>query len=358
MIVYFSDRYMNILGMASTDLPGNFVISNDKRIIDLDSGVSSFEMDLGYTAADQIRAKELAAVGNYVLRYHNDQYEYYTIIETENDSLKNSVYLYAEDAGLDLLNQIVGEYAASSAQPISTYINLFTSGSGFEIGNNEISDRTRKLSWDGEATAAERVRSVATQFDAEIGYRFEIDGLVVTHKYIDIYASRGFNTGVELRLGREVKQIVEKQSIANLVTALYPTGATPSGSSTPINLVGYTYDDGDIYNDNGTLKSRSALAKWGRNSGTNDIVGTYSYETETKSVLCSHAVSQLQKQSKPETNYDIALYYLPSQLKIGDTARIIDHAGGLYLSARLLVIEESVTEHIYNATMGDYLIEY
>ena len=364
MIIYFANRYMSIMGVASTDLPDAYPLQHDKKTIDIDSGVATFEMELVYTDSTHLNAKELVAAGNYILRYHNDDYEVYTIIETEDDTEKGTIYLYAEDAGLDLLNEYLLPYTATEAKSIAWYIEKFARDSGFEIGLNEISNLTRKLSWDSSMTAAERIRSVATQFDAELGYSFDIDKLQVKHKYIDIYKRRGRDTQMELRLGREVKKIVEQTSIANIATCLRVTGGTPEGSNTPINLIGYTYDDGDIYIDQsyGDLKSRTALEKWSRylsETGTGDghIVGQYSYDTTSQAELCAHAVSELKKRREPAINYDVDMYYLPTELKIGDDVRIIDDGGELYLSARLLQTEEQVTDDIYKATFGDFLIK-
>ncbi|MBP5475600.1 MAG: phage tail protein, partial [Methanomicrobium sp.] len=356
---------MDILGMAATDLPDSYTLQHDIKKLDIDSGISTFEMEFLYQDDTHVKAKEIVAVGNYILRYHNDQTEFYTIIESEDDTEKKTIWVYAEDAGLDLLNEIVQPYAAASAQNIAFYINRFTRDSGFEIGLNEVSDRTRTLSWDGSATASERVRSIANQFDAEIGYRFDINKLEVKHKYIDIYERRGTDTEQELRLGREVDKIVEKKSITNLCICLRVTGGTPEGTNTPITLKGYSYDDGDIYVDNdgyGDLKSRKALEIWSRylsEAGTGDghIVGSYSYDTTEQATLCTYAVKELKKRSQPAINYEVSLFYLPENLKVGDNVRIVDDNGELYLSARVLATEERICDKLYRATFGDFIIK-
>ena len=109
MIVYFADRTMSILGMASTDLPQGFLIRDDKRIEDIDSGVASLEFAISYTDETREQAKQMCAAGNYMLRYHKNKYEFYTIIETTHRN-KTQVYeVYGEDAGLDLLFEILEE---------------------------------------------------------------------------------------------------------------------------------------------------------------------------------------------------------------------------------------------------------
>ena len=44
-------------------------------------------------------------------------------------------------------------------------------------------------------------------------------------------------------------------------------------------------------------------------------------------------------------------------MKIGDRVNIVDDAGELYLSARILKLETSVVEDSYKATLGEYLIK-
>lgn len=360
MIVYFADRKMNIAGLASTDLREGLLIRDDVKTEDVDTGVASFGFTVPYSAGEHTDVKKIIREGNYILRNYDTECEFYTILDVEDDSEKEEISVYAEDAGLDLLNEIVGEFAAAEAQPVTYYVSQFAYDTGFEIGINEISDRTRKLSWDGESTAAARIRSVATQFDAEIGYRFDINGLKVAHKYIDFYKRRGKDIARELRLHREIGRIIEKRSIANLVTALRVTGGIPEGEEDPVTLDGVTYDDGDIYVENGMLFSRSALAEWSRYlSETGDnvghIVGAKTYEATTQSGLLNSAKNDLIKYSKPEVTYEAEILDLPENLKIGDTVRIIDMDGDLYLSARLLKMETRASERTQTATLGDYL---
>lgn len=56
---------------------------------------------------------------------NGDENEFYQIIETEADTKKQIVYIYAEDAGMDMLNEVVGAYEADKAYPISYYINKY-----------------------------------------------------------------------------------------------------------------------------------------------------------------------------------------------------------------------------------------
>ena len=373
MIIYFADRAMNILGSASTGLPKGLMITNDKKTEEISEGVAIFECNLDYNFVNpdegeeqEVDVKKLAAVGNFILKQSSDssEVEVYTIIDSTIDPIQKDASIYAEDAGLDLLNEVVGKYAADKAYNIAYYINKFAYDSGFEIGINEVSNLTRKLSWDGETTATERLLSVATQFDnAEIEFSFKVENMAVTGKYINVYKKRGNDSGVTLTVGKEVSGFRIKSSIADLATAYRCTGGTPEGSENPITLNGYKYDDGDFYVEGSYVKSRKALEKWSRyqiktEKNKNDvghIVKSFTYNTTSKSELCNRAVSSLKKICDEAVTYEVELLYLPDGVKVGDTVSIVDDDDNIYLTARLLKLEMSESNDTKEAELGDYV---
>ena len=371
MIIYFADRAMNILGSASTGLPKGLMITDDKKTEEISEGVATFECNLDYDFVNsdeeqEVDVKKLAAVGNFILKQSADssEAEVYTIIDSTIDPIQKDASIYAEDAGLDLLNEVVGKYAADKAYNIAYYINKFAYDSGFEIGINEVSNLTRKLSWDGETTATERLLSVATQFDnAEIEFSFKVENMAVTGKYINVYKNRGNDSGVTLTVGKEVSGFRIKSSIADLATAYRCTGGTPEGSENPITLNGYKYDDGDFYVEGSYVKSRKALEKWSRyqiktEKNKNDvghIVKSFTYDTTSKSELCNRAVSSLKKICDEAVTYEVELLYLPDGVKVGDTVSIVDDDDNIYLTARLLKLEMSESNDTKEAELGDYV---
>lgn len=370
MIIYFADKKLNILGMASTKLSKGFKITDDSKVQAVDTGIATLGFKIVYTGENKALLEQMTTTGNQLLCSRDGKDEVYTIIDTVEDSKNQDIEVYAEDAGLDLLNEIAEPFTSAEAKPISWYVEKWTKDSGFEIGINEISDRSRKLSWDGEATVTERLASLSKQFDAEVSYSFDIKGLTVAHKYINIYKRRGKDVKEELRLNRDIDRIVVKKSISNLATALIVKGGTPEGQNEPITLKGYVYDDGDFYVDaDGRLCSRTALARWGRISEITSedglkktqtfkhITKTYSYDTVVQKTLCNHAIGKLKKIRDIEENYEIDINKLPENIAIGDRINIIDEAGKLYLSARLLKLEESIDEGMQKATLGEYLIQ-
>ena len=382
MTLYFSDRNMRILGSASTGLPNGLSVTEDVKTEEIENGATTFSCKVSFNDETRQKVEECTAAGNYLLIGDGVAKEFYTIIETELDAKNCTVYLYAEGSGLDLLNEVAlkwptekTEDSDKGAHTLSWYFDKFlnsgtysggdTGGgnSGFQLGINEASgDDAQELTWDDEGTVTERLLDIADKFQCEIGFRFEIEGMYVKNKFVDVYKKRGKDVGVQLRLGKDVDNIVTKTSVENLATALKVTGSSPSGSDTPINLDGYSYDDGDFYVSSGSvLRSRKASEKWSRYglSGTEagDIVKTYTYDTVDRAELCKQAIAELARISKPEVNYEVDIALLPDSVRIGDRISIADQYGKVYLSARVLKLETSVSDGTKIATLGEYLIK-
>ena len=365
MIIYFADRHLNILGQASTSLPEGVTVTDDLKTEDVETGVAIFECDILFNKKTRASVEAWAEVGNYIFRSSDGKNEVYTITDAEIDTKKKRVTIYAEDDGLDLINEVVGAYEAEQFYPISHYVEKYAAGAGWEIGRNEVEGLTRKLSWDSEQTASARLLSIAEAFDnCEISYSFEIKGLQITKKLINLYIKRGKDTGIQLRLNKEIDNIITTKSIANLATALQCTGGTPENADEPITLKGYVYDDGNFYVEGSVLKSRKALEKWSRYLWRGDesqqsgghITKQFSYDTLSQEELCVKAIAELKIICDMEVNYDVDITEFPEDVKIGDRVNLVDDEGNLYLSSRALILETSVANQSRRAIFGEHLI--
>ena len=365
MIIYFADRHLNILGQASTNLPKGITITSDLKTDDVETGVSIFECDVLFDKKTRANVETWAEVGNYILRSSDGENEFYTIIDAEIDTKKKRVSIYAEDDGLDLLNEVVGAFEADQNYPISYYIEKYAAGAGWEIGINEVEGLTKKLSWDSEQTASARLLSIAESFNnCEISFSFDISGLEITKKYINIFEKRGKDTGIQLRLNKEIDSIITTKSISNLATALQCTGGTATDAEEPVTLKDYPYEDGDFYVDGSVLKSRKALEKWSRYIWRSDnsqqsgghIVKQYSFDTLSQEILCQNAIAELKTICDMEVNYDVDITKFDKNIKVGDRVNLVDDEGSLYLSSRVLILETSVVEQSRRAIFGEHLI--
>lgn len=378
MIVYFADKKLNILGLASTNLKDSFVIKDDCTVESVESGLSSLEVEIGWRTGEQLKLQKLVTVGNYMLKKDNSgNAKMYTIVTTELDTQYQTIRAYGEDAGLDFINDIASSYKAAEPQDAQFYINKYIGDSGFEIGVNELSITSKKkLEWKADSTIAERLQSVAKKFGCEVSYSYIVNGLKITHKYINLYKKRGNHNDVKrLRLNLEIDRITIKKSIENLATALKVTGGTPKvginpKDRKPIDLKNYGYDDGNFYvdKDSGYLVSKEGQANWSRltksyyhtpsaNALYGQIVRAYNYDTLNKEILVSHAISELKKYDHEEVNYEIKLANLPAGVGIGDTVAVVDDTGETYITARILELTISETAQTTDLVIGEFKIK-
>lgn len=369
MIIYITDRNLQVMTHASTALPEGFRVFNDKTIESVVTGTNTFECTLSYTKEERWRLESAVQVGNYVLKQSgrsedNSAYDaVYQIVETEHDTTAHELHLYAEDAGLDLLNTLCP--AVKLSGNINSMLSYFLP-SDWVVNIISAPTNTRTYEWDGESTATERLLSVANLFGCELYYSFEIDRLQINKRIVNVVTKRGTQTATaQLRLNYDINNIRTTKSIADLVTAFNVTGGTPEGSDTPINLKGYSYSytdyaTGDVYTvdtTTGQMRNITAMARWSSAIDTDGLwVGEYSYDTTDKAVLAGQARAQLQKESQVAVNYEVDFARFPDDIAIGDRVNIIDEQGELYLEARLLEIETCESDDTKTAVIGEYLL--
>ena len=364
MIAYAADRAMNILGMASTGMSSGLTIFYDSKVEDVETGVAGFEMSVHYDKDNRLQVERMFEIGNYLLRKEGDDERFFTITEYESDTKEQRITVYAEDAGLDLLNDIATPFIADSAHNIEWYVQKYIDSTGFEIGLNTYGSAALTLAFTDEQTAKERLDEIAAAFGAELSYGFKIDGMTVMHKYVHIHKRRGNDKGARLVLNRDIDGIRISKNIHELATGLVVVGGT-GNSDIPINLDGYSYDDGDFYVSGKNLYSREALKKWARflpeakrqETGVSaHIMRTYRSDTVSQEQLCQEAISQLKLYREAAVNYEVDIVRLPKDTALGDTVYIIDEGGKLYLQSRILKMETKVSERKKIATLGDFLI--
>ena len=369
MIIYFADRDLEILGHASTSLPAGYRISDDKTVEDVETGVNTFQCVISYTAETRATLEDAVQVGCFILKQSNTGDEsniydsLYQIIETEFDTKTQEITLYAEDAGLDLINTLCP--AVTLSGNIQQMVRYFLP-SDWALNLIDTPTTTRSYTWDGESTATERLMSVANLFGCELYYSFVIDRLQVEAKVLNVTQKRGNQEAIpQLRLNYDLDRIYTKKSIADLVTAFNVTGGTPEGSNTPINLKNYNYSytdptTGDVYQVDkatGQMRNITAMARWSSVLDAEGLwVGSFEFDTTDKSVLAGQARAQLQKESQVAVNYEVDFAKLPEDVQIGDRINIIDEQGELYLEARLLQIETCVAEDTKIAIIGEYIL--
>lgn len=367
---YFTNRQFELLEIISTSNDTEIVLADEEDKLSVENGNRTLKGTIYFDKEQSKRVKECGELGNYIL-FHDSKMKkdvWMTIVEKNHRPKSGRHEFVAEDAGLDLLNELLGPFKATKAYPISYYIENFTFDSGFELGFNEIPNLTRKLEWESEdMTALARLVSVANQFDnAEIDFSFDVDGTTVLKKYINVYKKRGKDNRETYYVNVDIDEIAVKGDIYDLGTAIKAFGGTPEGKNNPINLIGYKWTDPDgryVLDSNGILRDKENGAKWSRLlPGQANPHGAYilrrkTYETTSQKTLLDNALRELKKISEPAINYEIENLRLSETTSIGDTIYLVDENEEVYLSARLLEISYQYSTESSIAVLGDYLIK-
>lgn len=375
MDFYFTDRKYNLLGIASTDPDLNSdivgigdIAGTSGEYQSISGGYRSYSGTVYFDETSAEHVKKMCAFGNFVLyKDRSGESVWLTILTSRYDALTGTDEITAEDASLDLINGTVTAYKATTPMTITDYVGLFAADSGFEIGVNEVPSYKRQLEWDSDdSSILTRLLSVATQFDVEINFRFEVDGLSVVHKYIDFRKRIGDDNGITLYTNVSLNKIVTTTDGADLCTSIVGTGATPEGANQPISLKGYSWTDPDgrfVLDKDGVLRDPVALRTWSRLlSATNPaptsahIVRHKTYEAATQATLLQSVLADLKKYNHPAVNYEVDIAVLPENVHIGDTITLVDEAERLNLSARVLELRYSYSENQGTAVLGDYLL--
>lgn len=369
MILYFADKNFRILGTASTSLSGGYVITDDTKKEEVETGIATLDCTVAYTDDTRADIESWCRAGNYVLAYYGkddtvdvDIVNLFMITTTELSVLDYTIKFESEDSGLDLLNNLAKEYTGTEQMSAADYINKVLEKTGFRLRNNNVSALPKKLEWTSTDTVTKRLADIAEKFEIELTYGFSVKGLTVSDRWVDIADETGKDTKINLYINKEVNNITVKNTIENLATALYATGKDN------LTLVGFTIpeEDKEKYqiDPDGNLVSLEALTKWARvdysskDSFSGNLYQKFeSSDTASQADLYRLAKEKLDSISDIETNYEVDIADLPPGVGIGDRVNIVDDAGNTYISGRILELETSVTDGTKKATLGEYVIK-
>lgn len=369
MILYFADKNFKIFGTASTSLSGGYVITDDTKKEEVETGIATLDCTVAYTDDTRADIESWCRAGNYVLAYYGketaadmDIVNLFMITTTELSVLDHTIKFESEDSGLDLLNNLAKEYTGTEQMSAADYINKFLEKTGFRLRNNNVSKNPKKLEWTSTDTVTKRLADIAEKFEIELTYGFSVKGLTVSDRWVDIADETGRDTKINLYINKEVNNITVKNTIENLATALYATGKDN------LTLIGFTIPEADKdkyqIDPDGNLVSLEALTKWARvdYSSKDSFSGNLYQKFESSDTNSQADLYQLTKEkldsiSDIETNYAVDIADLPPGVGIGDRVNIVDDAGNTYISGRILELETSVTDGTKKATLGEYVIK-
>lgn len=344
-----------VLNRARETLATTSGIYDDKHTLTLDAGSSSYEFKI----SKNDEASQYMDSGNYIVLQDDDGKTWlFTILDYEETQYTKTVY--AEDAGIELLNKACDIWKSSGPHSFEYYFNLVTSGTPWKLGVNQLAGLERTLTYEGRDTGLGRLLSILKGFDnAECTFDVAVKMNAPSEFKINVYKQVGSNrSDVQMVYSHELNDIVKKESRAEFVTALCGVGGTvtpPEGQEATeqknVDFADLEYNKDGLVTTKGDKFLRAVDANKRFNPGqTTYIEAFYEYDTQSASELLNRTITRLKTYSEPQYTYTADVKIIDSTLKIGDTVMIIDHDynPALYLSARVAKLEKSYTDPSQN----------
>lgn len=271
------------------------------------------------------------------------------------NSVKKAGYkieLTAYSLSLEANKEKRGPHKPANAMSIKQYIDYYDPEHSFEIGINEVADKSIKLEWSGTDTILARLYSVANSFGAELEFVTELnDDYSLKRHVVNIYREGNLGkdkTGMPVRVGEKLKVINYSDNMDDFYTAIRRTG---KDGLTMAGLDKKIYDDkGNLlfYSSGDTLYAPQARDKYpsiARKTNDGYIVNEDS-ETEhaNKEALFGYMLSELKKHCELKVDYEVEGAVDGS---IGDRKTLIDARHfdpPLYVQARISEQTEALLE--------------
>ncbi len=344
-----------VLNRARETLATSSGIYDDKHTLTLDAGSSSYEFKI----SKNDEASQCMDSGNYIVLQNDDGKTWlFTILDYEETQYTKTVY--AEDAGIELLNKACDVWKSSGPHSFEYYFNLVTSGTPWKLGVNQLAGLERTLTYEGRDTGLGRLLSILKGFDnAECTFDVAVKMNAPSEFKINVYKQVGSDrSDVQMVYSHELNDIVKKESRAEFVTALCGVGGTvtpPEGQEATeqknVDFADLEYNHDGLVTTKGDKFLRAVDANKRFNPGqTTYIEAFYEYDTQSANELLNRTITRLKTYSEPQYTYTADVKVIDSTLKIGDTVTIIDHDynPALYLSARVAKLEKSYTDPAQN----------
>lgn len=357
MQIWIHDNKMKKITALNNDVPDMLSYTNSAWHSYLDQATSTFDFTIPKFSNGELH-EDLKLINDecFVSFYVNGSYQVFYIATLQEDDF--NIQLTCNNTNLEYALEYANPFSSESAQTIEWYLNHMDllSFAAVEIGNNEISDRKRTLTFDSQETKMNRLQSLMSKFEAEFEFKVELnrDG---TYKriVINIYQEAD---DTHHGIGTDRKDVVLYYSnglkgvqVTSDKTQIFNAGVFDGKNGVNLANVEFSEKNADgveeFYSRKGDIFVYAPLsmqrypATMKPDGQDNWIRKDFQTEYENVNDLKAYALRTLKQYAYPLVTYTASVqsgfvsHY--TDLKLGDTIRIIDKnfVGGLALEARV-----------------------
>ena len=352
MQIWIHDNKMRKITALNNDVPDMLSYTNSTWHSYLDQATSTFDFTIPKFSNGELH-EDLKLINDecFVSFYVNGSYQVFYIATLQEDDF--NIQLTCNNTNLEYALEYTNPFSSESAQSIQWYLEHMDllSFAAVEIGNNEISDRKRTLTFDSQETKMNRLQSLMSKFEAEFEFKVELnrDG---TYKRIAI------NIYQKDHIGTDRKDVVLYYSnglkgvqVSSDKTQMFNAGVFDGKNGVNLANVEFSEKNADgveeFYSRKGDIFVYAPLsmqrypATMRPDGQDNWIRKDFQTEYENVNDLKAYALRTLKQYAYPLITYTASVQSgfvsQHTDLKLGDTIRIIDKnfVDGLALEARV-----------------------
>lgn len=358
MQIWIHDKNMRKVCALNNNVPGMLPYSNSQWHTYLEYSTSTFDFTIPKIVNGKMH-EDVAYINDqmYVSFFYDNTYHVFYVSQlVEND---DSFQATCNNTNLEFAMESAQSRKADKPQNIAWYLKELDllGNAGLEIGLNEISDKTRTITFDSQnGTKLEQLHSLMNQFDAEFVFRTDLNRDGTLKKFvIDIYQQPDENHhGIGKVRGDVIlyyQNGLKGVQVASDKTQLFNAGYFVGQEGA--NLIDVEFEEKnergqvEFYSKKGSpmIYAPLSMEKYPstlKDSDT-DRWTRKDFETEYKDVnaLKGYAISTIKKYAYPLLTYtvDIQSSFIENykDINLGDTVKIINNnfRGGLALEARV-----------------------
>lgn len=335
-----------------------FILNRKKEIIDVipSQGDSCFfddeyELDLEtfidtYTLSvkDVQRYSDKLIGLNYIIFRFKGKDRLFQIFESGTTHEKKNVItdIYCENTGITLINEptqpqvIVGN--------VKQFLESVLINTEFAVGyvDSELLNTVLTIEIESKTNVLKAIQDNIASFGAELEFAVKRQGSKLK-QIINVYKKKGKVTNKVFTYSDNINKIGQSKKWSDFCTALIPYGK----DDITIHSVEWIKEKGDPVDKplNQDFIADEEAFKLYNNNGRH-IFGYFESDANNASDLLKEAYEELQKRSKPQATYEMAVSY-DDELDIGDTVSIRDFDFGvkpLLLEARVNKLKLSFSD--------------
>jgi phage minor structural protein len=352
MVIFLLDRDEKVQAIFTNNgSPGSCPYYDDVLKEDLSTGTATYEFKI----PSNHEKADLVQEGYYIVRKDLDgNLRMFTIMQIEETHAEQSEkYIYAEDAGLELINDIVRPNNYESKN-IDEALDIVLQDTRWNRGETDYLG-VQNFKFEDYPTVLNALQQLAQIYGGELRFRVEMKNGKVVGRYVDMLQQRGTDTKKRFVYNKDIESIKRTVDMTELVTALIGIGSGDSdGNYTTFKTVDYDKSKGAPFDKplgQDWVGDEDALQRYGVQG--KHIFGVFQYETNSPTDLLNATWNELQKRKNPKITYELDVALLErlsglehEKVRLGDTVYVIDETFSppLYLEARVIQLETSFSD--------------